>query len=83
MKLLLKAEPEYLNAINITTVEGTLCATVSCSDYDEYRHLPGVVSYTESGVEILLGKSGWNSDTGRAHYVSRAEFLKVVKSKTS
>jgi hypothetical protein len=70
----LKVEVGYLTAIAVAVIEGTTCAMVDCADYDAYKRLPEVVSY--HGVK--MGKTGWNSDTNRAHYQSNATILQVA-----
>jgi hypothetical protein len=69
----LYAEPEYITAIFVGPIEGTMCATVDCTDYDHFRALPQVVSFQGT----RMGKTGWNSDSHRACYQSNATLLKV------
>jgi hypothetical protein len=69
----LYAEPEYITAIFVGTIEGTQVATVDCTDYDHYRQLPKVVSYQGT----RLGLTGWSSDSNRACYQSNATLLRV------
>lgn len=57
-------EPEYLVALQVQTVEGSLCAMVTCLDFYHYKRLPEVVSHNE----VKMGKTGWNSDTQHAFY---------------
>jgi hypothetical protein len=72
--LTLIPEPEYLSILQAETLDGVLCCMVTCTDYDHYKRLPEVTSYNGR----LLGKTGWNSDTQRAHYQSNALMAKVV-----
>lgn len=71
---ILNIEVGYVRAIIVWVVQGETIAEVDCEDYDHFTTLPDVVSYDG----IMLGKTGWNSDTGRACYKSRAQVLKVV-----
>jgi hypothetical protein len=64
-----------LTAINVAEVEGLTCAAVNCRDYDHYKGLPEVVSHNGR----LLGKTGWNSDTGHAYYQDNATVLRDVR----
>lgn len=73
--VVLKPEPDKLVIQHLAVVEGTTCAVVHCNDYDHFKRLPEVVSYNG----MLLGKSGWNSDTNRCHYQSNANIVKVVR----
>ena len=60
--------PRTIDILSSQEIEGTLVIETSCPDYEAYIHLPVFVSYL--GRE--LGKTGWNSDTGRACYKTRA-----------
>jgi hypothetical protein len=72
---ILNIEVGYIRAIMVHHAgQGETIAEVDCEDYDHFTTLPDVVSYDG----IILGKTGWNSDTGRAYYKSRAQVLKVV-----
>lgn len=70
-----KVVPDMLVAQQVGVVEGNTCVVVHCDDYDHYKRLPQVVSYNG----ILCGKTGWNSDTNRAHYQSNATIVKVER----
>lgn len=70
----IRIEPNYLVADQVAWIEGTLCIMVYCPDYDHFRQLPQVVSYQGT----LCGKTGWNSDSGRAAYQSNAQVVKKV-----
>ena len=72
-RVALTPEPGHLTILQVGMVEGTMCALVDCTDHDIFQALPQVVSYQGT----LLGKTGWNSDTHRAHYQSNALVLKV------
>ena len=71
----LKVEVGYLRAVTVQVIEGKTCAMVDCHDYDHFRTLPDVVSY----AGVMMGKTGWNSDTGHAHYQSGTTTLQVIK----
>lgn len=68
-------EPGYLLVLQVQTIEGNVCAMVNCRDYDHYSFLPEVVSHHGR----LLGKTGWNSDTQRAHYQSNAPMVRIER----
>jgi len=70
-----KAEPEYLTVEYTVRIEGVQCAVVTCHDFDHFKRLPEVVSYNG----ILLGKTGWNSDTNHAHYQSNAQMVRIER----
>lgn len=55
-------------------VEGNLCVTTYCKDYEHYRSLPDVIEFAAH----RLGKTGWNSDTNRAHYQTRCLRARIV-----
>ncbi len=74
----LKVEVAYLRAVTVQVIEGTTCAMVDCHDYDHFRTLPEVVSYNG----VMMGKTGWNSDTNHAHYQSNAQVVRVCGRKS-
>lgn len=64
-------------AIVITSsarIEGELVLETTCRDYDHYKSLPDVVSYSGE----MCGKTGWNSDRQYACYKSGARIAKKV-----
>lgn len=63
-----KIETGYLSILAADQIEGTLCLVTGCEDYDHYRSLPVAITYNG----VLCGKTGWNSDSGRAYYQSNA-----------
>ncbi len=65
-------EHDYLVAEVVTCIEGNTCIVVTCYDLDHFRALPSVVSHNG----IKCGKTGWNSDTNRAHYQSNAHIVR-------
>ncbi len=52
-----------------------LCGVeVACYDYDDFRKLPAGLSYEGK----IFGKTGWNSDHGRAYYKVGAKFATAI-----
>ena len=49
-------------------------AMVDCLDYEAYRKLPEVIEYQGK----MLGKTGWNSDSGYACYKTGVALAKVL-----
>jgi hypothetical protein len=72
--LTLKVEKDWLTVLQVSMVEGVMCAVTTCADYDAYKALPEVISY--NGAK--LGRTGWNSDTGHAFYQSNALVVRKV-----
>jgi len=70
-----QVEKEHMVAELVGNFDDVTCVVVHCQDYDHFRKLPQVVSYQG----ILCGKTGWNSDTNRAHYQSNASLVKVER----
>jgi len=70
-----KVEPDYLTVEYTARIDDVVCAVVTCHDFDHFKRLPQVVSHDG----ILLGKTGWNSDTNHAHYQSNAQLVRVVR----
>lgn len=60
-------------------VEGDVVAETACIDYDHYARLPAVVRYPGRRGPVLLGKTGWSSDTNRACYKSGAQIAEPVR----
>lgn len=57
-------------------LEGKLVIETGCADYEAFSRLPNAVSYNGK----TLGKTGWNSDSGKACYKEGAKIaLKVIK----
>jgi hypothetical protein len=71
---MIQIEKDYITATSVATVENVLCIVVDCTDFDHYKSLPAVVSHDGR----LCGKTGWNSDTGRAYYQSNAMIVKIA-----
>lgn len=46
------------------TLDGQKVFETSCSDFDQYKTLPDVVTYAGNSYT----KTGWSSDSGRACY---------------
>lgn len=63
-----KIETGYLPIVASSRIDGVLCLITDCRDYDHFVSLPEAVTFNG----MLCGKTGWNSDTGRAHYQSNA-----------
>lgn len=59
-------------------VAGDVVAETECADYDSYSRLPQVVRYPGRRGPVLLGKTGWSSDTNRACYKSGVVVAEVV-----
>jgi hypothetical protein len=70
-----KVESDKFVARHVAVVEGTTCVVVTCNDYNHFKKLPEVVSYGN----LLLGKTGWNSDTQRCHYQSNVNIVQKVR----
>ena len=69
-----KVVPNALVAVAVHLCDGVTCVVAECADFEAYKALPSVVEYKG----LLCGKTGWNSDTGRAFYSSSANVLKAV-----
>lgn len=62
-----KAMP--VNGITINSaycLEGNYWLETDCADYDAWSQLPAVVNFENR----VYGKTGWNSDNGKACYSS-------------
>ena len=59
-----RAESRYIRVLQSTYIEGQHIAEVECNDFDFYMGLPSVLEFQGR----LFGKTGWNSDTGKACY---------------
>ena len=70
-----KVEKDYINVLRHGVIEGELVIEVNCDDYDHFRSLPAAVTFQN----VLLGKTGWNSDRGYACYKQGAPLAKAVK----
>ena len=64
-------EKDKMVALSAMRVDGVMCVMVDCADFDHYKRLPQVVNY----LGVRCGKTGWNSDTNRAHYQSNATIV--------
>lgn len=58
---------DYLVLEGFHQYENVWYALVGCPDYDAWKKLPEVIRTSNN---LLLGKTGWNSDTGRGYYNS-------------
>lgn len=62
-----------LDGITINTsyqLEGVYWLETDCADYDAWKALPAVVAYDNRAY----GKTGWNSDSGKACYSTNKLF---------
>lgn len=59
---------DRVRVLAIHKLQGVTILETSCEGYEAFRRLPPAVTW--EGLE--LGKTGWNSDTGRACYKSDA-----------
>lgn len=73
MKKKVEVVNDVLVADAVVEAEGVTCVAVPCKDYEQYRTLPPAISHNG----VICGKTGWNSDMGRAHYASDAKLMKV------
>lgn len=62
--MLAKTRYDFLTILAFYRVEGDNIVIVNCPNYDTYEALPDAIEY--SG--LILGKTGWNSDTCKACY---------------
>ena len=74
-----KEEKGYLRVLQATMVEEKLCVSVPCQDVAHFLSLPDAVTFRG----VLLGKTGWNSDTGRAHYQENTRLVKQASAVVS
>lgn len=58
--------------------DGDFLAEVACPDYDAFRALPAAILF----LGRTLGRTGWNSDTGRACYKESARFALPMTGRT-
>lgn len=65
---------EEMLILTYECIEGVHCVMVECSGYEHFVALPNVIEYQSN----RLGKTGWNSDTHRAHYQSNAMRAKIL-----
>ena len=54
--------------------DGVFVAETSCPSQEYFEELPEAIEFKEK----KLGKSGWNSDIGRAYFRSDVKLAKIV-----
>jgi len=60
--------------ISSEKIDGIVCLSTSCVDYENYRRLPKVVDFDG----IICGLTGWNSDRQLAYYQSKTKIARAI-----
>jgi|2_EtaG_2_1085320.scaffolds.fasta_scaffold00571_21 hypothetical protein len=58
----------------MTLPDGVFVAEAACLSNDYFNELPDAIEFRNN----ILGKSGWNSDIGKAYYRSDVQLAKIV-----
>lgn len=66
---------EAISVLEVQEFQGVRVLITSCTSYEEYKSLPKAVKFEG----MVFGKTGWNSDTGRAYYRTDALIARVIK----
>ena len=69
-----KTIPDSIVIISSDKIEGVVCLSTSCIDYENYRTLPQVVDFDG----IICGLTGWNSDLQLAYYQSKTKIARAI-----
>lgn len=69
-----KILPGFLKLNALHVIEGEFIAETNCADYSAYRSLPVAIEVQGK----VLGKTGWNSDTGIACYKEKVLLGRLV-----
>jgi len=69
-----KVLPGFLRLNSTQVIEGEFVAETNCADYDAWRALPVAIEVQGK----VLGKAGWNSDTGIACYKEKVLLGRLV-----
>ena len=71
-----KAIPvDYIAVLASYVLDGQQIIEVTCADFDAYKALPDAVEWCGK----ILGKTGWNSDLGKACYKMGVSLAKAIR----
>jgi len=78
MTTMAKVLPGFLKLNTLEVIEGEFVAETNCADYQVYCNLPTAIEIPGTSNKVVLGKAGWNSDTGIACYKEKVLLGRLI-----
>jgi hypothetical protein len=66
---------DYIVILEMNQFDEITTLTTECVDYDAFMALPSAVEFKGQ----IFGKSGWNSDRGKAYYNNNTRVARSIR----